>query len=96
MGIFTFTGAAMLVLNARMEGMSISRRVDIRDTRDRDTLRSVILTLRPWTQASLEPLEKIHYIHINFIKKLETKQHIKMLNSKVQHEKKELSKKFYE
>lgn len=57
--IFTFTGVEMLVLNARIEGMSISRRVDIRDTRDRDTLRSVILTLRPWTQASVEPLQNI-------------------------------------
>lgn len=44
----------MLVLNARMEGISMSLLVEIRDTRDRDMLRSVVLrTLSMWAQASL-------------------------------------------
>lgn len=53
------TGAGTMgVSKAKIEGMSISRLVDILDIRDRETLRSVIRMLRPWTQASLDGLEK--------------------------------------
>lgn len=53
------TGAGTIgVSKAKMEGISISRLVDILDIRDRETLRSVIRMLRPWTQASLDGLEK--------------------------------------
>lgn len=49
----------MLVVNASIDGMSMSRLVDNLENRDLDTLRSVNRMLRPCTHASIESLKNV-------------------------------------
>lgn len=53
---FFLTNASSEALNASIEGISMSRRVEIREKRDRDTLRSVMRRLNPWMHGSLNGL----------------------------------------
>lgn len=49
------TGAVVVVINASNEGISMSRRVDMRENLDLDMLRSVVARiLSPCTHASLD------------------------------------------